>query len=116
MAALEKLLVTPGGVLSFNDNFGIAFFAAPLTPSEIWQVMGENVGIETTAPNENVQTDRVRSSKMKKRDEGNFQTYRVRSSKIGKGEETFPHKVASERASPETSGIHFYFPFVSDRQ
>lgn len=108
-------LVPTGGVLSFSDKCGIAFFTASLSPLEIQQLMSENIGIAAIAPDEKVEMVEIgtdTSSKMKKREDENVQSARVRLSKIRKREDPLRNKGTNTTVSPETSGIHFNIPVV----
>ena len=56
LASLNQL-APPGGVRSFHNKCGTWFFTVSLTPQQIQQLMGENIGIEFIAPDENVNND-----------------------------------------------------------
>lgn len=56
LASLNQL-APPGGVRSFHDKCGTSFFTASLTPAQIQQLMGEDIGIEFIAPDEDVKND-----------------------------------------------------------
>lgn len=58
LASLNQLAPPPpGGICSFHNKCGIWFFTASLTPEQIQQLMGENVGIEFIEPNEDAKND-----------------------------------------------------------
>lgn len=59
LASLNQL-APPGGVRSFHNKCGTWFFTASLTPQQIEQLMGENVGIEFIEPDQDA-TDNVES-------------------------------------------------------
>lgn len=58
LASLNQLAPPPpGGIRSFHNKCGIWFFTVSLTPEQIQQLMGENVGIEFIEPNEDAKND-----------------------------------------------------------
>ena len=58
LASLNQLAPpSPGGIRSFHNKCGIWFFTVSLTPEQIQQLMGENVGIEFIEPNEDAKND-----------------------------------------------------------
>lgn len=50
-------LAPAGGVHSFHNKCGTWFFTASLTPQQIQQLMGENVGIEFIEPDQDAKND-----------------------------------------------------------
>lgn len=56
LASLNQL-APPGGVRSFHNKCGTWFFTVSLTPQQIQQLMGENIGIEFIVPDEDVKND-----------------------------------------------------------
>ena len=58
LASLNQLAPPPpGGIRSFHNKCGIWFFTVSLTPQQIQQLMGENVGIEFIEPDKDAKND-----------------------------------------------------------